>query len=107
MSFILFLPLAPKGFEKKWGFGGEEKLLKKFFLSPKINLTCFPAEPCTRRNGTLFSRAVLCVLFHCSQHLTSHGDKSTGENKEVCKPQDNFIQAPINNCRSQSMDITN
>ena len=103
MNITPFLPLHEKVLKKEWGFGGEGKtFLKSFSLSPKIKSNSFPAEPCTRRNGTLFSRAVLCARLYCSQRLTSHGDKSTGGGKEVCKPWGNFIQAPLISCRSQS-----
>ena len=62
----------------------------------------FPTEPCTRRNGTLYSRAVLYPQLYCSQRLILCGDKSTGRGKEVCKPLVNLFRAPLINCRSQS-----
>ncbi len=62
----------------------------------------FPAEPCTRRSGTLYSRAVLYPQLYCSQLLFVGGDKSTDRQEEVCKPLPNLFQAPLINCRSQS-----
>ena len=38
--------------------------LRRYFTAPHI----FPTEPCTRRNGTLYSRAVLYLRLYCSQH---------------------------------------
>jgi len=55
-----------------------------------------PAEPCTRRNGTLFSRAVLYVQLYCSQRLVARRDKSTVRTGGGLQTVTQFISSSIN-----------
>ena len=84
----------------------------KQYHSPKANKTaelpyekfgnmtdffvCCPAEPCIRRNGTLFSRAVLYAQLYCSQHLVARRDKSTARTGGGLQTVVQFVSSSIN-----------
>ena len=62
----------------------------------KLKTVVNPTEPCTRRNGTLLSRAALYVQLYCSQRLTACRDKSTAQARGGLQTIAQFISSSFN-----------